>query len=191
MSRLLIAAAFVLPAVLPAQTSTGNCSSPFEVAVEADRHIAMHLRAGDVEIVGTSRPALRVTCRMDNEQAERVKISFAAANLRIYGGPDHNLHFRIEMPTKTNLLVRLTAGDMRLSGITGDKDVQLRAGDLTIFIEHPEEYRVAEGSVMAGDLNASAFGVTKDGLFRSFRKDNSDGHYRLHAELLAGDLTLK
>jgi hypothetical protein len=45
--------------------------------------------------------------------------------------------------------------------------------------------------VLAGDLTASAFGVSKDGLFRSFEKDNPSGKYRLHAHVGAGDLTLK
>jgi hypothetical protein len=45
--------------------------------------------------------------------------------------------------------------------------------------------------VLAGDLTASAFGVSKDGLFRSFEKDNLSGKYRLHAYVGAGDLTLK
>ena len=45
--------------------------------------------------------------------------------------------------------------------------------------------------MLAGDLTASAFGVSKDGLFRSFEKDNLSGKYRLHAYVGAGDLTLK
>jgi len=191
MRRFLAAAVLALPAALWAQTSSGTCASPFAVTLDAGRHVSMHLRAGDVEIVGTAKPGLRVTCRVDDDEAGNVKISFAASNLRTYGGPDHSLHFRIEVPAKTNLLVRLTAGDLQVSGISGDKDIQLRAGDLTIGVEHPEEYRVAEGSVLAGDLNASAFGVEKDGLFRNFRKENAHGQYRLHAELLAGDLTLR
>jgi hypothetical protein len=44
---------------------------------------------------------------------------------------------------------------------------------------------------MAGDLTASAFGVNKDGLFRSFEQNNPSGKYRLHAHVGAGDLTLK
>jgi hypothetical protein len=91
----------------------------------------------------------------------------------------------------TNLRIRASAGDLNLSGVTGNKDVGLRAGDLTIAVGRAEDYRHVEASVMAGDLRASAFGVSKDGLFRSFSQDNPAGRYRLHAELLAGDLTLE
>jgi len=133
-----------------------------------------------------------VTCKVrDGYHAEEVRISFAANHLRIYGGPNNNVQIRIEVPDRTDLLVRSTAGNTTVSGVTGDKDVELRAGDLTIHVGAPDSYRVAEGSVLAGDLNASAFGVVKDGLFRSFRKESATGQYRLRAKLLAGDLTLK
>jgi len=191
MTRLLLPLVCAIPSLLPGQTPAGTCASPFEVPLKSDHRVSMYLRSGNVEIVGTERPGIRVTCTGYQQELSRIRISFAAANLRTYGGPDHSIRFRIEVPARTNLLVRLTAGDLQLSGVTGDKDVRLRAGDLTIRVDHPEEYRVAEGSVMAGDLRASAFGVTKDGLFRSFRKDNAGGRYRLRAELLAGDLTLR
>ncbi len=191
MKAFAITVSLVLPAVLWGQTASGTCANPFEVRLEAGRHVTMHLRAGDVEIVGTSKPGLRVSCRGNAREAGNIKISFAAADLRTYGGPDRDVHFRIEVPDKTNLVVRLTAGDMRVNGITGDKDIELRAGNLTVGVARPEEYRVADGSVMAGNLNAAAFGIAKDGLFRNFRKENSNGQYRLHVQLLAGDLTLK
>ncbi len=127
----------------------------------------------------------------DSDSARDVRISFAANHLRVTGGPDRDFRLRIEVPERIGLYVRCSAGDMNVGGITGDKDVEMRAGDLTISVGNPESYRVAEGSVLAGDLVASAFGVSKDGLFRSFRKDNAQGQYRLHARLLAGDLTLK
>jgi hypothetical protein len=148
----------------------------------------MHIRSGAIDIVGTKRAMLRVTCTLTDAS---VKVSFAAANLRISGGPDKGLHFRIEVPERTSLLVRSPAGKIDISGVTGDKDVDLKAGDLTIAVGKPESYRVAEGSVWAGDLRAEPFGIVKDGLFRSFRKDNASGQYRLRAELLAGNLTLK
>jgi hypothetical protein len=189
--RLLACALFSLPMILYGQKS-GTCGKPVESALQPSRQLAIDLRSGDIEIVGTDQPLVRVTCQMrDGDNPESVKISLAANHLRIYGGPYHDVRIRIEVPEKTNLVIRAAAGDMTVSGITGDKDVELRAGDLTIHVGAPELYRVAEASVMAGDLNARAFGVVKDGLFRNFRKENSAGQYRLRAKLLAGDLTLR
>ena len=90
-----------------------------------------------------------------------------------------------------NLRVRCTAGDLTLSGVSGDKDVGLNAGNLTIELGDAGAYRHAEGSVLAGNISASVFGVENDGLFRSFKKDNPAGRYRLRAELLAGNLILR
>jgi len=47
-----------------------------------------------------------------------------------------------------------------------------------------------EASVTTGSIDASAFGGSRDGLFRSFQK-SGNGKYRLVAHVGAGDLTLK
>ena len=63
-----------------------------------------------------------------------------------------------------------------------DASVQVDVGD-------PESYGQIDASVHTGDLNAQAFGVVKDGLFRSFNQKRK-GQYRLHAHVGAGDLRL-
>jgi hypothetical protein len=168
--------------------SAGSCADPFAAPASPGRQIAMSLRSGDITIVGTDAAAVRVSCTAGDRD---IKISFAADHLTIRGGSDKSVHFRIEIPRSTNLHVRGSAGDLTISGISGDKDVELNAGNLTIMIGEAGAYRHAEGSVLAGNLSASAFGVENDGLFRSFKKDNPAGRYRLRAELLAGNLTLK
>jgi hypothetical protein len=187
---LLVMIAIAIPSTLPGQS--GTCSGPFEAAVAPGGEIAMDLRSGDITIVGGDTPVLRVSCTKGRSgDASEVRISFAARHLTIRGGGHGDVRFRIEVPRMTNLRIRASAGDLNLSGVTGNKDVGLRAGDLTIAVGRAEDYRHVEASVMAGDLRASAFGVSKDGLFRSFSQDNPAGRYRLHAELLAGDLTLE
>jgi len=189
--RLLAFVFLLCPALLPGQ-APGNCRKPFDAAMQPGKRLTIDVRSGDIEIAGGTGSSVRVTCQVrDGDLPEDVKISLAANHLRVYGGPNNGVRIRIELPGRTDLLVRSTAGNLTMSGVVGDKDVELRAGDLTILVGAPETYRVAEGSVLAGDLNAPAFGVVKDGLFRSFRKDNAGGQYRLRAKLLAGDLTLK
>jgi hypothetical protein len=188
--RLPICLLFALPLALPAQ-NRGNCAAPFEAPAPSEREIRMNLRSGDVTIVGTDANVIRVTCDVRRGAPEAVKITFAANRLTVRGGTHNDTHYRIEVPRKTNLVVRGAAGDLRLSGVTGDKDVELNAGDLIIDVGDPASYRHVEASVLAGDLVASAFGVTKDGLFRSFDNDYPTGRYRLRAKLLAGDLLLR
>lgn len=187
--RTLICVLIVLPGGLFAQ-SAGNCASPFEAAASPGREIAMNLRAGDITLVGTDAPFVRVSCTV-GDNARDIKITFAADHLTIRGGPDREVHFRIEIPRSMNLRVRCSAGNLTVSGISGDKDIELNAGNLTIEVGDAGAYRHAEGSVLAGNISASAFGVEHDGLFRSFTKNNPGGRYRLRAELLAGNLTLK
>jgi hypothetical protein len=187
--RTLICVLIALPSGLFAQ-SAGTCASPFEAAASPGREIAMNLRAGDITLIGTDAPFVRVSCTL-RDNAREIKITFAADHLTIRGGPDRDVHFRIEIPRSMNLRVRCSAGDLFVSGISGDKDIELNAGNLTVEVGDAGAYRHAEGSVLAGNISASAFGVEKDGLFRSFTKDYPGGRYRLRAELLAGNLTLK
>jgi hypothetical protein len=187
--RHLVCLAVALPAGLFAQSS-GTCASPFAAAATPGREISMNLRAGDIEIAGTDAPFVRVTCDVKSGPRD-VHISFAADHLTIRGGPNDDVHFRIEIPRSMNLVIRCTAGNLTLEGVTGDKDVKLNAGNLTIAVGDAGSYRRAEGSVLAGNILASPFGETRDGLFRSFRKDSPSGRWRLRAELLAGNLTLR
>ena len=83
----------------------------------------------------------------------------------------------------------MTAGDLEIVGIEGDKDVHLRAGDLSIEVGDPAAYKLVTGSVTAGDIDASPFGITKGGLFRSFTHEGK-GRFSLRAKLWAGDLRL-
>jgi len=152
----------------------------------------MTLRAGDITIVGTKDNVVRVTCQLDHaEDGPKIQIRFAASRLTVSGGPNKGIHYRIEVPQNSGLQIKASAGNMDIKGITGDKDVELNAGNLTMEVGDPASYKVAEGKVMAGDLNARPFGAQTGGLGRSFRKESSTGRYRLRAELMAGDLTLK
>lgn len=169
---------------------SGNCSEPFEAALAAGQNLEMDLRAGEIRIEGTDRPFLRVTCEV-GPQAGSVRIVLAGAKLRVERGPSHDVHYRIEIPKQTNLTVRVTAGDVSITGITGDKDIGLRAGTLMIEAGRPELYRRVRASVTTGDLNASAFGAQKGGLFRSFKKDDGPGKYDFRASVTAGELVIR
>jgi hypothetical protein len=187
--RTLICFLIALPLSLSGQST---CAHPFEAGARAGHEIAMNLRAGDITVVGTDSPVVRVSCTMsDRDAASDIKISFAADHLTIRGGTHKEVHFQIEVPRTTNLRIRCSAGNLSVSGVNGDKDVELNAGNLSIMVGDPATYRYAEASVLAGDLRASAFGAEHDGLFRSFKHENPAGHYRLRAQLLAGNLTLR
>jgi len=84
----------------------------------------------------------------------------------------------------------MPAGDLEVDGLTGDKDVEIHAGDMILGVGKADDYGHVDASVNAGDLDAQPFGVSKGGLFRSFDK-HGGGKYRLHAHVGAGDLVLR
>lgn len=180
----------LLLAATPVLAQSGDCSKAFTAPQSAGGKISMDLRAGSIDIVGTKENVVRVTCQIGGDAAA-VQIRLTAGQLRVYGGPNKDVRYRVEVPEKTSLYVRASAGDLVVKGITGDKDVELNAGNLTMDVGNPASYKVAEGKVKVGNLNARPFGAQKDGFLGDFRKENSGGQYRLHVALLAGDLTLK
>jgi hypothetical protein len=152
--------------------------------------VQMYLSGGDYEVRAGASDKIVVTASADGEAKFRGDISANGnvATIRT-DGPHSNFHVVIEVPPKTDLYIRLTAGDMRVKSITGNKDIESHAGDLDIDVIDPDSYGRVDASVGAGDLNASPFNVSKDGLFRSFHQQRK-GQLTFHAHLGAGDLSL-
>jgi hypothetical protein len=187
------------PAIPSPQTHlsvTDIYTHPFEIDLPYDQKLTLELRSGDYRVVGSA--AQKVSVRTTGDRAEKgrdVSLTFkhmnSHAELRMTGGPINNgPSIVIEVPKASNLYVRLPFGDLNIEGVSGDKDVEMHAGDLNIEVGNPADYGHVDASVNAGDLSAGPFGETKDGLFRSFEKTGT-GRYRLHAHVGAGDLNLK
>lgn len=168
---------------------------PFQVDYPSGSQMSLHLRSGDVRVVGKehNQISVRVEAR-DTERAREVKVYFErfenSAELRVWGGPKNDLQIIVEVPKNTGLFVRMPAGQLEISDVTGDKDVQLHAGDLILHVGDPADYSHVDASVTTGGLEAPPFHEDHGGLFRSFQK-NGNGRYRLHAHVGAGDLTLR
>lgn len=170
-------------------------SHPFQVAFPSGSQLNMHLRSGDFRVIG--REDDKITVRVeakDPEKAKEIKVRFQrfdhSAELNISGGPKNNVQITVEIPRSTGLFVRMPAGQLELSDVTGDKDVQLHAGELIVGVGNPADYSHVEASVTTGGLEAAPFGESHGGLFRSFHKEGN-GKYKLYAHVGAGDLTLQ
>ena len=168
---------------------------PFLTDIPANAHLRMYLRSGDIQI--SAREDNRVAVRYEGGSKEefkdlgvRFERSSDSSTLELHGGPDRDMHVLIEVPQNTSLFVRMSAGNLDLARIAGDKDVSLRAGDLTIAIGDPKEYSRIHASVLTGDLEAPPLGESHGGLFRSFTREGP-GHFKLSAHVTAGDLTLR
>jgi hypothetical protein len=157
--------------------------------------VAIHLEAGSYVVRGGDSEKIAISCQTDTpDQLKKVrvkiKIDGTNATVVVRGTPHNNFHATIDIPSRSDLWLRLSAGELRIEGIEGNKDIEAHAGDVQINVEHPEQYGHRDASVLAGSIDATAFGVSKDGLFRSFSQ-SGPGKYRLHAHLAAGDLVLR
>jgi hypothetical protein len=197
MRRALIASIFgVLLAALPAgQSGSGlpRLSDSLERPFAPGGAIHMSLSAGDYRISGSKEHRIRVLWKVRNaEDLPRVRIQAdvkgSEATLAT-DGVRNGFEVEIQVPTRSGLHVRLTAGDLTVDGIEGNKDIESHAGDLTIDVGRAEDYSHVDASLWAGDLEAPPFNVSKGGLFRSFDWKGG-GAYTLHAHLKAGDLRL-
>jgi hypothetical protein len=88
------------------------------------------------------------------------------------------------------LWVRLSAGELVVEDVEGDKNLEVRAGRIQADIPHPEQYGHRDASVLTGSIAATAFEVSKGGLFRSFEQ-SGPGKYRLHAHVMTGEIVLR
>ena len=168
---------------------------PFSVAFPSGGKLRIYVRSGDFRIVGSDDN--KITVKLSGTKADdardltvRFKPSSAEAELSVSGGPKNDLQVMINVPKNTGLFVRMPAGELAVEGISGDKDVALHAGELTISGNNAADYSRVDASVTTGDLEAPPFGESHGGLFRSFHRTGT-GKYQLHAHVGAGDLTIR
>jgi hypothetical protein len=168
---------------------------PFSVGFPSGSQLRLYLRSGDFRIVGADEN--KITVQLSGKNADnardlsvRFKPSSNGAEVRVAGGPRNDLQVTIHIPKNTGIFVRMPAGELTVEGISGDKNVELHAGDLTISGNSASDYSRVDASVTAGDLEAPPFGESHGGLFRSFHK-NGPGKYQLYAHVGAGELTIR
>ncbi len=157
--------------------------------------IRLHLEAGGYTITPGDSEKIVVTCRANSEeQLKRVKVEIkrtgTSADVYVSETPHNNFEATIEVPRSSNLWARLSAGELVVEDVEGDKNVQVLAGRIQIDVPHPELYGHRDASVTTGSIEASVFDVSKGGLFRSFEQ-HGPGKYRLHAHVITGEIDLR
>ncbi len=189
--------AFVVGALLAFAALSGPAVAQEKTAERAfapGGRVWMDLSAGDYTIrAGRDDRVFVRAMANDAEQARnaRVNIETTGSEARVVtDGPHDNFRVTIEVPPRSDIQVRLSAGDLRVSGITGSKDISSWAGDVDIDVGRAADYASAHASVTAGNLHAAPFQATKEGLFRSFSW-KGPGRYTLDVRLTAGDVTLR
>ena len=199
MRRFLLFAAGALVAAAAAGQArvevTDIVDHPFSADFASGGRLNLHVRSGDIRIVGSDEPRISVSVSGERaDEARKMKVRLdrreGAADLRISGGSHKNFTITIAIPKNTDLYARIPFGEVNVEKIVGNKDIELHAGDLTVFVGDAADYGRVDASVITGEVDGDPFGEEHGGLFRSFHKEGS-GPYRLHAHVGAGQLTLR
>jgi len=195
--RLLAVSLLLVPVAFcqSAQETTKLQQQSFESNLASGANLRLHLHDGNFRVVGSDAEKISIHVEGKNlEQAKNIKVqltrSDGGVDLKLSHVPKNELLVTIEIPKSTNLYARMRGGDLSVEGISGDKDLELTGGDLTIQVGSPEDYSHIDVSVRFGDVNGSMFGDPKGWLGNAVRKDGS-GKHSLRAHVMAGDLTLK
>jgi hypothetical protein len=179
----------------PTTTTVSDLDShPFSADFPSGGRIRADVRSADIHILGRDDNRITVGVSGSSDSIKDVTLSFdrsgSLADLHLSGGPRNDVQITIEVPKSSGLLLRVPAGNVEIEGVTGDKDVELHAGDLTIAVGNAADYGHVDVSVTSGDISANPFGENHSGLFRSFQKSGA-GKYKLEAHLWAGEITLR
>jgi len=196
-SFLVVCAGLVAAAGLAqARTDTSDIvDHPFSADFASGGRLRLHVRSGDVHVVGTDQNSISVELSgKKRREARNVRVrleeSHGATDLQISGGPRKDLTITVRIPRNTDLYARIPGGEVRVENVTGNKDIELHGGELTVAVGNAADYSHVDASVTVGELDGEPFGESHGGFFRSFRKEGG-GRYRLHAHVGAGQLTLQ
>lgn len=189
--------------ILLAAIALASCSSrPEQTAVMApvikvDKPFAaagsieMHLDGGDYVVRASPDERIRVSFAGNTGNAAAdLGTSGTHANLAIRDTPHSNFRAIVEVPATADLTVHLSGGNLEVAAITGNKDIDSKAGNVGIAIPNSNDYGTVDAAVKVGDLNAGPFGDSGSGLSPHLKWSGS-GKYTLRASLGAGNLELK
>ena len=175
-----------------------------ERSLPAAGTVVLDMNVGDLKIVSSAQADhLRLEVRADREYDEktitswvkRFDVAAGRASLDI-SLPSHNHcnncdspHVTLYVPAKTDLKVKLDVGDMNIEGIRGNKEVQVRIGDLHIGYQDPNEYAHVETTTHIGDVEDPLHSGDHGFLGKS-EDFTRQGEYHLRASVWIGDLCL-
>lgn len=145
-----------------------------DIKPSADNQIRIHWRVKDID----DKRKVKTSTKVDGKSA-KVKIN----------GPTDDFRTVIEVPANSDLVIRLSAGELFVGNIRGSKDIKLRAGELNIEVADVQDYAEVKGSLWAGDIDAGPFGSEASGLFRSIEWQG-EGAHDLRFKLYAGDVQI-
>jgi hypothetical protein len=137
---------------------TGKPHMEFDCPSNIPLHL--HVRSGEILIVGTDDH--EITDDLAGKNADKIqdvkgRLSFRnnVAILDLPGGPRSELQIIIHVPKNSDLTARIFAGEVNVHDVTGNKDFELHAGQLTISVDKPEQYGHVDVPRFAREIQSS------------------------------------
>lgn len=188
------------PAVAVAVLAAVSAASPLSAQHNTSERpfvsggrIELWLDAGEFEVRPAPDNRIRVTLtsRVGDTKIE-LTANGSQGKVVFRKAPRIGFKAYIEVPKRSDLMVRMTAGFLDVSGITGSKDVESMAGDIRIQAGPADNYASVDAEVKIGDLHPGPFEGKKEGLLSQSLKYTGTGKQTLRVRLLAGgDLILE
>jgi hypothetical protein len=158
-------------------------------------HVEVRLKGGDVRVVpaaDSNHIAIRYTVESDHKDfIGKVKADFevnsSSAELRFKSPNNGSVSVELEVPAQSSVYIRVKGGDLTVSGIEGDQDVQTIGGDISLDLPPAAKFYRVDASTHFGDIDNSPFGKPKGWLGAKIHF-RGDGKYKLHAHTFAGDI---
>jgi hypothetical protein len=198
MWKFLALAVGLVSANLSAQASVdikGMSRTWMDLGQPVGHTLSLKLEAAGVTILPSEDGHVRTRCvGIKEPDLSRVRVRFEPsgkpAELRVSHTPHNDFEFEIQVPRAIGLILRMTAGEVRIRGVEGDKDLRLHAGEVTVQVGDASAYGPVSASVWAGEIRPGPFGEGKEGLFRSFHHEGP-GRYSLLVKVKAGEVSFQ
>ncbi len=174
-----------------------------EADLNSDASLTLEVNIGDVRVLpaeagGKLRLVVAVKRFDDVDKAPSWLREFSISGgqgkivLRMPMHGDHGGDVTLYVPPATNLKTELDVGDLRVAGVTGDKDLRVGIGDLDVSGVDAKSYHSIDASVEIGDVNDHVFDLSPSGfLGKSAREQTGKGPYRLRLHVTVGDIVIE
>jgi hypothetical protein len=171
----------------PEQPPVIKVDKPFA----AGGSVEMQLEGGNYTVRAGPDDHIRVTFAGNTGSAAAdLGIGGTHANLAIKDTPHENFRATVEIPQAADITVHLTAGNLQVDALDGNKDIDSKAGNVEITIPNSGDYGSVDAAVKVGNLSAGPFGDSSSGLSPHLMW-SGPGKHTLRVSLGAGNLELK
>jgi hypothetical protein len=159
-------------------------------------NIELRARFGDLRVVPTDDHVVSITYTMRSNHESffrNVELdsqgNSSRVMLKLNAPHNGSVDVELKVPAQSDLFLRISAGDIKVGAVKGNKDIETHAGDIEIVLPEHSDLGLVDASTHAGDVTAP-FGKPHGWIGGSLRYEGS-GHYRLHAHTFAGDVQLR